>query len=373
MVDVTSLIEAANALKSAAAEYSKASFQNDLLRLKESAEQAGRAWSGSNAGYHANVYYSGLQRPPQGAVFSMQSGLRDALYSDTVGDWREYQSDGVKAEIFQRARVANLDDAEEAASALNEQTQALKHDLLSVLSVALSSRDDGYLADQKRLLDDVRTFTVQTALHAQIPERAFLTNDMRALNGGTRGAPHQMVLAELIILGLAGTQANDVAQIAQRVGAHLERSRSAKRGSTQNGNRVFIGHGRSKLWRELKDFLQDRLGLPWDEFNRVPVAGVANVMRLNEMLDSAGMAFLLLTAEDEQRDGRLQARMNVIHEVGLFQGRLGFSRAIVLLEEGCEEFSNIQGLGQIRFPAGNIAAAFEDVRLVLEREGLVAE
>ena len=49
--------------------------------------------------------------------------------------------------------------------------------------------------------------------------------------------------------------------------------------------------------------------------------------------------------------------MNVIREAGLFQGRLGFTRAIVMLEEGCEEFSNIEGLGQIRFPNNNIKAA----------------
>lgn len=88
------------------------------------------------------------------------------------------------------------------------------------------------------------------------------------------------------------------------------------------------------------------------------------------MLDQASFAFLLMTAEDEQADGSLHARMNVVHEVGLFQGRLGFERAIVLLEEGCEEFSNIQGLGQIRFPKGNISAVFEDVRKILEREGV---
>jgi predicted nucleotide-binding protein len=63
--------------------------------------------------------------------------------------------------------------------------------------------------------------------------------------------------------------------------------------------------------------------------------------------------------------------MNVIHEVGLFQGRLGFTKAIVLLEEGCAEFSNIHGLGQLRFPRGNIRAIFEDIRQVLEREGLL--
>lgn len=137
------------------------------------------------------------------------------------------------------------------------------------------------------------------------------------------------------------------------------------------GTNVFIGHGRSHVWKDLKDFIQDRLSLPWDEFNRVPVAGITNIARLSEMLEAAAIAFLVMTAEDEQADGNLQARMNVIHEAGLFQGRLGFARAIILFEEGCQEFSNIQGLGQIRFPKGNIKAVFEEVRQVLEREGLV--
>jgi hypothetical protein len=54
-------------------------------------------------------------------------------------------------------------------------------------------------------------------------------------------------------------------------------------------------------------------------------------------------------------------------------GRLGFTKAIILLEDGCEEFSNIEGLGQIRFPMGNISASFEGVRRVLEREGMIEE
>jgi len=40
-------------------------------------------------------------------------------------------------------------------------------------------------------------------------------------------------------------------------------------------------------------------------------------------------------------------------------------------EKDCEEFSNIQGLGQIRFPKGNIGAVFEEIRRVLEREGII--
>jgi predicted nucleotide-binding protein len=163
-----------------------------------------------------------------------------------------------------------------------------------------------------------------------------------------------------------------LSDVARQAGSHLRRIQTQQKKTDQLvGTNVFIGHGQSLLWRELKDFVHDRLGLPFDEFNRVPVAGVTNVARLSEMLDAAVIAFIVLTAEDEQKDGALNARQNAVHEAGLFQGRLGFTKAIVLLEEGCEEFSNIHGLGQIRFPKGNIKAAFEEVRRVLEREEVI--
>jgi predicted nucleotide-binding protein len=72
-------------------------------------------------------------------------------------------------------------------------------------------------------------------------------------------------------------------------------------------------------------------------------------------------------------DQTVHARENVIHEVGLCQGRLGFHRTIVLLENGCAQFSNIAGLGQIRFPKGNLIAASEEIRKVLEREGVLSK
>jgi predicted nucleotide-binding protein len=132
---------------------------------------------------------------------------------------------------------------------------------------------------------------------------------------------------------------------------------------------IFIGHGHSGAWRELKDYLAVALGLLWDEFNREPVAGLSTKERLEHMLDRASFAFLVMTGDDSSGDGGRVARANVIHEVGLFQGRLGFERAIILLEEGCREFSNIFGISQIRFPRNNISACFGDVRRVLEREG----
>jgi predicted nucleotide-binding protein len=135
--------------------------------------------------------------------------------------------------------------------------------------------------------------------------------------------------------------------------------------------RVFIGHGRSPAWREVQAFIRDRLRLEHEEFNRESPAGVSNKERLLAILDASCFAFLVLTAEDDQADGTKRSRQNVVHEAGLFQGRYGFERAIIMLEEGCDPFSNIDGLGQIRFPPGNIKAAFEEVRHVLEREKII--
>jgi predicted nucleotide-binding protein len=151
----------------------------------------------------------------------------------------------------------------------------------------------------------------------------------------------------------------------------LERSGSNIFLGKNEGSKIFIGHGRSPMWRELKDFLNDRLSLPWDEFNREAVAGIHTFDRISEMLDSACFAFLIMTAEDQYSDSSIHARQNVVHEIGLFQGRLGPRKAIILMENGCSEFSNIVGLSQIRFPKGQISSTFEEIRRVLEREGVI--
>lgn len=144
---------------------------------------------------------------------------------------------------------------------------------------------------------------------------------------------------------------------------------SKQRDSTSR--RVFVGHGAAPLWMQLKEFLTDRLKLGYEEFNRESPAGYTHKERLEQMLDSTNFAFLVMTAEDQHSDATQHARENVVHEVGLFQGRHGFQKAIVLLEEGCEEFSNIHGLNQIRFPPGDIMACSEEIRRVLEREGII--
>jgi predicted nucleotide-binding protein len=131
---------------------------------------------------------------------------------------------------------------------------------------------------------------------------------------------------------------------------------------------IFIGHGRSADWRELKDHLQDKHGCKVDAFEVGARAGHSVRDILEKMLVNASIAFLVFTAEDETIDGQLRARQNVVHETGLFQGKLGFARAIVLLENGVEEFSNLQGIQQLRFDHDQIQSTFGDVLAVIKRE-----
>jgi predicted nucleotide-binding protein len=131
---------------------------------------------------------------------------------------------------------------------------------------------------------------------------------------------------------------------------------------------VFIGHGRDFAWRELKDHLQDKHGIRVEAYETGARAGHTIRDILEDMILKSSFAVIVMTGEDSQENGGLRARQNVIHEAGLFQGKLGFSRAIILLEEGVEEFSNVQGVQYIPFSKENIKETFGEVLATIRRE-----
>lgn len=94
---------------------------------------------------------------------------------------------------------------------------------------------------------------------------------------------------------------------------------------------VFIGHGRSKLWASVQVFLQNELKLKTVCYESESRVGESIVPVLDKMLNQATYAVLVLTAEDQTEEGGKRARQNVIHEAGLFQGRLGFDRSCPVL------------------------------------------
>jgi predicted nucleotide-binding protein len=131
---------------------------------------------------------------------------------------------------------------------------------------------------------------------------------------------------------------------------------------------IFIGHGRSSLWRDLKDHLSEKHGYRISAYEVGARAGHTIRDILEDMLVESSFALIVLTAEDTMGTGKLRARQNVVHELGLFQGRLGFPRAIAVVEHGTELMSNLDGIQQLRFSSGNIAEVYGDVLATLRRE-----
>jgi hypothetical protein len=84
---------------------------------------------------------------------------------------------------------------------------------------------------------------------------------------------------------------------------------------------VFIGHGHSKQWEKLKSHLQDKHGIRIEAFETGARAGHAIRDILDNMTKKSSLALLVLTGEDKTETA-VRARQNVIHECGLFQGRV---------------------------------------------------
>lgn len=158
---------------------------------------------------------------------------------------------------------------------------------------------------------------------------------------------------------------DDIEAVFNVIEEHVD---SSKVVSESSPIKIFIGHGQDLQWKNLKDHLHEKHGFEVVAYEIGPRAGLSVKEVLEKMLDDSSMAFLVLTGEDEHTDGELHARENVIHELGLFQGRVGFTRAIALLEDGVKEFSNILGINQIRFSKGNIRETFGDVVATIKRE-----
>src|SRR5271163_2143753 len=84
-------------------------IQKPLKAVQEVCEEVKRAWSGSNLGYHALVYYAGLRPPPPGVEFSPEWGLmnRRPTHEANAG-WQAMDYQVVLNEIFRRAGCSRL-------------------------------------------------------------------------------------------------------------------------------------------------------------------------------------------------------------------------------------------------------------------------
>lgn len=154
-------------------------------------------------------------------------------------------------------------------------------------------------------------------------------------------------------------------------------TRTMKQDSLRKNENVFIIHGRDEAkWRELKDIVQSEFRLNPIVLMQQPDAGAKTIIEKFEYYaETCAYAIAIFTPDDEVTTGvetYLQARPNVIYELGWFCGRLGRSNAMMLLKEGTSMFSDFGGIIQKRF-VSNVSEKIVDIRKDLEAAGVLPQ
>lgn len=126
------------------------SIQELTARLEIAVQEIAKAWSGSSLGYHANVYYNGLQPAPAGAHFSSEFGLMDIFHSRrTYGDWKEFDPDEVRAAVYRRAGDPDVGAIRQFENEAKREFDECKMNVLSILESEMTRHDDAFLSGLK--------------------------------------------------------------------------------------------------------------------------------------------------------------------------------------------------------------------------------
>ncbi|WP_406408134.1 PfkB family carbohydrate kinase [Streptomyces halstedii] len=157
-------------------------------------------------------------------------------------------------------------------------------------------------------------------------------------------------------------------QLAQLTADFIE-SVGSGRGSAAAPEGVFIAHGRNSDWLAVKAFVEERFGLPVHSFESSSWGSRPVTEALQDYLQRCTFAICVMTAEDTTDEGRRLARQNVIHEIGLFQGRHGFDRVIVLAEQGCLSLPDTTTARTASFPRHAVDKAFWELDRALRESG----
>lgn len=138
---------------------------------------------------------------------------------------------------------------------------------------------------------------------------------------------------------------------------------------------VFIIHGHNEAkWRELKDIVKTEFQLNPIVLLEKPEKGSETVIeKFERFAETCSFAIALFTPDDEVTAGGetfLQARPNVIYELGWFCGRLGRGSAMLVLQTGTAMFSDFGGIIRKEF-SKNVAEKTSEIRASLVEAGIL--
>lgn len=138
---------------------------------------------------------------------------------------------------------------------------------------------------------------------------------------------------------------------------------------------VFVIHGHDELnTRRLTQLLQGHFSLNPIAMLSKPGMSRPLIEKFEEEAQNCSFAFGLFTPDDEivnASNRYMQARPNVIYEVGWFIGRLGKHRITLLLKHGTNIYSDLDGVSRIPF-SDNVEDKFLDIQEELKAAKIIA-
>jgi predicted nucleotide-binding protein len=237
------------------------------------------------------------------------------------------------------------------------------------ISGILSRFRDYQIADPDA--DIFSQVVIETAdlLTDALGSNSYSTNIMNYYNYGVQnpsGRPSQKSVTEILaVIRAAHTRLTRNPEILNKKQAEEH---------TRQKEKVFIIHGRDEAkWRELKDIIANTFRLTPIILSEQPDIGKTSIEKFEHYAETCSYAIAVFTPDDEVKDNGgayLQARPNVIYELGWFCGRLERSSTMLLLKEGTSMFSDFGGIIQKRFKA-NISELEREIRKDLTAAGIL--
>lgn len=141
-----------------------------------------------------------------------------------------------------------------------------------------------------------------------------------------------------------------------------------------SGKKIFIIHGHDELnTHRLTLLLQNQLHVDPVVIISKPGMSRPLIEKYEDNASLCSFAFAIVTPDDEislPAGNYHQARPNVIFELGWFVGRLGKHRVTILLKEGTQIHSDIDGVSRIQF-RDNVEEKFLQIQSELNACGLI--
>ena len=118
--------------------------------------------------------------------------------------------------------------------------------------------------------------------------------------------------------------------------------------SSYQNNKVFVVHGHDEALKEKVARLLEKQGLEAIILSEQANKGKTIIEKFEENSD-VGAAICLFTGDDIGKEKseaveKQRARQNVVYEAGYFMGKLGRERVIMLVDNGIELPSDLQGV-----------------------------